>query len=421
MESAPRAMGSSAEPLELGTKLIMVMGGALASLAMVGINSVLPAIDTALARTPAESLLVKQLMGAVGLAMMAGSVLAGFLVGRIAMRSVLLVATLAYVVAGMAGLYLTDLRLLLLSRLLLGFSAATIQITAFTLINTRLDGARRAQWMGLHITAAMVCTIAIQPIAGFIGDFSWRWPFALHALGLLILPGVLLYREVPSSARARSAGHSATGARPAFWRVFPFHYLPLAVLIGSIVFLPAIYAPFLLRDKGLGDPSAIGLVLTADSIAGALVASQYGRARRYLTRHGAFALSFAIAAVGMTVAGLSPGAVGVIGGMLFYGFGVGWFVPNLMTSVGEKLGPELQARAVGLVKAAHFTSSGIALMVMEPFARQHGPQASLLAVAGIALLLLLAALWRAASAQGPGLRAARESESVDNQPSAAGA
>lgn len=396
------ADGGSAA-LDLGSRLVMLLGGALASLAMVSISSVLPAIDTALARTPADSLLVKQLIGAVGLAMMIGSLLAGFLIGRVAVRTILLTSTLAYVLAGTAGLYLSDLRVLVATRMLLGLSAALIQITALTLINTRLQGSARAHWMGLHISIAMACTILVQPIAGFIGDHGWRLPFALHALGLLILPAVLTIREQQRPALPKTTEPKAD--RKAFWSVFPFHYLPLAILIGSIVFLPAIYAPFLLREKGLGNPSTIALVLTADSIAGAVVASQYGRARRYLTRHGAFATSFAIVAVGMLVAGLSSSVVGVIGGMMFYGLGVGWFVPNLMTALGEKIDGDRQAHAVGLVKAAHFTSAGLALLIMEPLSRSYGPQMSLLAMSCVSAFLLVIMLLRSGLGKASPLRA----------------
>ena len=398
-----QAVADSGAGLDLGSRLVMLLGGALASLAMVSISSVLPAIDTALAHTPADSLLVKQLIGAVGLAMMIGSLLAGFLIGRVAVRTILLTSTLAYVLAGTAGLYLSDLRMLVSTRMLLGLSAALIQITALTLINTRLQGPVRAHWMGLHISIAMACTILVQPIAGFIGDHGWRLPFALHALGLLILPAVLTIREQQRPAMPKATEPKAN--RKAFWSVFPFHYLPLAILIGSIVFLPAIYAPFLLREKGLGNPSTIALVLTADSIAGAVIASQYGRARRYLTRHGAFATSFAIVAVGMLVAGLSSSVVGVIGGMMFYGLGVGWFVPNLMTALGEKIDGDRQAHAVGLVKAAHFTSAGLALLIMEPLSRSYGPQMSLLAMSCVSAFLLVVMLLRSGLGKASPLRA----------------
>lgn len=386
------AGAAGAEVLGWSVKAIMIFGGVFGSLAMVAISSVLPAIDSALAHDPHDSLLVKQLMGGVGIAMMLGSLVAGFLVDRINVRAILATSIVTYVLSGTAGLYLSHLPYLLASRLVLGFSAAIIQITAFTFINTRLSPERRAHWMGVHIFAAMASTIVVQPVAGFIGDYSWRWPFALYALALLMLPAALLFRDTKPVQSARLV---RGGTQPFGWagflRVFPYHYLLLAVLVGTIVFLPAIYVPFLFRERGMGDPSMIALVLTADSVAGALVSSQYGRVRRRISRHGAFMISFSIAATGTLVAGLSSGVVGIVAGMLFYGFGTGWFVPNLMTAIGEKLPPSAQARAVGLVKAAHFSSAGLAILVMEPVTRHYGAQVGLLLISALAALLAVLA------------------------------
>lgn len=394
--------GSSAAALDLGTKVIMLMGGGLSALAMVGITSVLPAIDTALAHSATDSLLVKQLAGGVGFAMALGSLAAGFLVERAGMRRILLIAALLYVVAGTAGLYLSDLRLLLASRVALGLAASTIQVTALVLINTRLEAAARARWMGLHIAVAMACTILGQPIAGFLGNHGWRWPFALYGIGICILPIVLRYREAPPVATARvdRAGQAGVEKLPGFWRDFPFHYLLLGPLVGSIIFLPMVYAPFLMRQLGVSTPSTIALILTADSIIGAIMASQYGWARKRMSHHGAFALSFATAAAGTLIAGFSTGVAGIIAGMIVYGFGAGWFVPNLLTALGEKLGPARQARALGLVKSAHFLSGPIALLAMEPVARHFGPQAALLAVSGLSFMLLVAVVIRSRLAPG---------------------
>ena len=64
----------------------------------------MPAIDTALAHSPHDSLLVKQLLGAVGLAMVAGAPLGGYLVDRLGLRTLLVGGSLLYT-AATAGLY----------------------------------------------------------------------------------------------------------------------------------------------------------------------------------------------------------------------------------------------------------------------------------------------------------------------------
>lgn len=374
----------------LGTRAVMLGGGLLGALALIAITSVLPKIEADLGHGPQDSLLVKQLVGVVSLAMVVGAPLAGFLVDRIGLRFVLVASALIYAVAGTAGLYLNGLPLLVASRAFVGVAAAAIQIISITLINTRLAAERRAKWMGAHIAIAMVGTIIVHPLAGFLGEAGWRWPFALYAIALLMLP-VALFDRASGKAPALPAGKPdpKSAQTPGLLSWFPFRYAVLALFIGGISYVPMVYIPFLLREHGIESPSLISLVLTADSIAGAMMALLYGRARRRLSANDAFAISFAATASGTFVAAISPTIAGVMTGLLIFGFGVGWFVANLMTALGAAVTQAQQGRAVGLVKAAHFLSAPICITLMEPFARAYGPANALLVVSATALILLI--------------------------------
>ena len=55
----------------------------------------------------------------------------------------------------------------------------------------------------------------------------------------------------------------------------------------------------------------------------------YGRSQRYMSVYAAFAFSFAWAGAGMLIAALASTVVGFVIGMMFFGVGLGWFVPNL--------------------------------------------------------------------------------------------
>jgi MFS family permease len=348
--------------------------------------SVLPQIDQALAYTPGDHMLVKQLIGGVALAMVVGASIVGFLIDRLGIVRVLIGAAIIYAVSGTAGLYLGDLLSLLVSRLLVGLSAAAIQVACITLINTRLEGVQRARWMGLHISAAMATALLAHPIAGALGEVSWRLPFALYGLGLVLIPAVLLQRGNTVAAPPAASKHEARSSLRAW---FPLRYLALAFAVGTLALMPSVEVPFLLREKGLVSPAVIALVLTADSLAGVGMAMFYGSARRRISAHAAFAFSFATAAIGLFVAGLAGSVAMVIVGLLIYGLGVGWFVPNLMTALSTHVAPEHQGRAVGIVKATHFLSAPVSVALVEPLARHYGPEGTLFAASGLALLCLL--------------------------------
>ena len=368
----------------------MLSGGVQASLALVAINAVLPAIDAALAHSPGDSLLVKQLLGAVGLAMVVGAPLGGFLVDRVGLRALLIGGGLLYTAAGTAGLYLSSLPLLVASRLAIGVTAGALQVVSMTVINTHLAGAQRAKWMGMHISVAMLGTLALHPISGFLGNFGWRWPFTLYFLGLTMVPlGLMQASQSPMTHSVRpSAEIQLAPVERGLLAAFPYHYLPFAMAIGAIIFVPTVYLPFILRNMGFGTPLLISLVLTADSVAGTITAMFYGRARRHISTHGSFVISFALTTIGLGVALSFHQAWIFIGGVMIYGIGVGWLLANLIVALSDKVSQAQQGRAAGFVKAAHFASAPLGIVLIEPIVRQHGPLTALVIAAILSACLL---------------------------------
>ncbi len=391
-EQSPDAI--SGEPLDFATKAVILLGGIIAALALTAISSVLPKIESALAHGATDKMLVKQLIGGVGLAMVAGAAVAGLAVSRLGLGRMLMVASGVYVIAGTAGLYLSDLRLLVASRLILGLAAAAIQITSLTLINTRLQGRARAQWLGINISVASISTIIVHPIAGALGEWSWRLPFVLYLAGLVLVPAALCIKDPVAQREAGGTQSAAPGGGILSW--FPLHYLLLAFCIGTLSFLPTIYTPFLLRQAGVISPLLIGTILTADAIASASTALLYGQFRKRGTAQAAYAFSFAMATAGALVIILTGNFTGIFAGLLVYGLGVGWLVPNMLNSLAERLRPEQQGRAVGLVKAAHFSAAPLSVLFVAPIDKTYGPIGAMAAVAAMAAILFAAVAIRAA-------------------------
>jgi MFS family permease len=377
-------------PLEWSAKMVMLTGGLMVALALSAINSVLPQIDAALAHGPQDSMLIKQLVGIVGLSMVIGAPLAGFLIDRIGARRMVFTAGLLFAAIGTAGLYLSDLTALIASRFLLGIMAVTITTTSMTMINTRLAGLERAKWMGAHVGTAMIGSIIVHPIAGYLGEFGWRGPFALYAIGVpFALLALGLDRHVAQQRTITiERAHTTVDRGPGLLTWFPVRYAVLAVLIGSITYLPMVYVPYLMTRMGITSPTVISLVLTGDIMFGATLALLYGRSRRYFSIYGAFAFSFACAGIGMTIVAVAANLIGVVMGMMLFGVGLGWFVPNLMTAVSQQVTQELQGRATGLVKGAHHLAAPLCIVIVEPLARRLGPEGAMMAAAALAFTLL---------------------------------
>lgn len=370
----------------LGAKLLVVTSGPLASIAIIGITSVLPQIAQALEPGP-RTMMTKQLVGVVGLAMAIGSPLAGWLVGRLTPRLFLLGVSLLYVAAGTAGLYVGDIAVLLASRFFVGLAAAGLVIMTISIINTRLDGTERAKWMGIQVGLAMISALAIHPVAGGLGEFGWRLPFLLFLLGLPLVFVALVKMEGRVPPRRDEPAPKAASGRLLSW--YPWRFAALALLIGSTTYLPVVYAPFLMREMGVTSPTLIGLVLTGDSVLGALFALAYGRSRRWFNSPQTFIFSFAFTGAGALMAGLAPSLPLVIVGLLVFGIGMGWLVPNLVTSLATYVSADQQAPAAGLTKAFHYVASPACILAIEPIAALYGPQSAMWAVVLISSIMLV--------------------------------
>jgi MFS family permease len=388
--------------LDFTQKLVILLSGLLSALSLTAINSVLPSIARNLAHGPNDAMLVKQLIGAVLLAMAAGAPTGGYLADKIGLRPTLFAASLLYTAAGTAGLYLSSLPLLLVSRLLLGLAAATIQVLGLTMINTTLIGNRRAKWMGLHISVAIFGTLFFQPLAGQLGEISWRLPFALYAGGLVLVLGLLFrHGDGATQAEPTQLASAAANAGAGTFSWFPWHYLPLAFVTGVMTFLPTVSIPFLLKEQAGATPSMIAYVLTGTSATGASMAFLYGPARRYLSTHVAFLIGFGVTGMGAFIAAHASSFAQVLSGLLILSMGAAWFAPNIMTALGSKVTKQRQGTAAGMVKAAQFLAAPIAVAFVQPFVKQYGEVIALQAVAVIGLCMFVIVALRMATASKP--------------------
>lgn len=384
----------------MATKFVMLIGGVLSGIAMIGVTAVLPQIEADLARTVTDMLLVKMLGPVIGLSMVFGAPLTGFLFDRIGARRIFIAGCLVYAIAGSSGLYLTSLYGLLASRLLVGLAAAAIVIVSMTLINKKFDGVERARWMGFHVSSAMLCSLAVHPVLGLLGELGWRWPFLIYLLGLLAAAVGMAMPRDRLVARAAPLPSVAPPPGPvvSVFSWFPVRYIPLALIIGGIVYMPMVYFPFVVREFGVSSPAIISFIMLADAIIGTIVSFFYGFSRRYISTRGAFIMCFGFTGMGMSIVAFAPDLVFLVGGMLVYGLGIGWFTANLMTSVSQNVSAEHQARAVGIIKAAHFISAPAAVLAVEPITRAVGPMGSIWAGAGLSLFAVTLFVIRASGA-----------------------
>jgi predicted MFS family arabinose efflux permease len=120
----------------------------------------------------------------------------------------------------------------------------------------------------------------------------------------------------------------------------------------------------------------------------------FGRARRHLSSEGAFICAFGAGGLGALITALAPNYPTVMVGMATLGLAGGWFLPNLMLTIGETVEAHRQGRATGLVKAFNYLSMPVGLTLIEGPAQIYGPRLPIAISAALAFVVVMAFAYR---------------------------
>lgn len=297
---------------------------------------------------------------------------------------------------------------LVAGRVVQGMGGALVMASSPALLTTSFPAARRGRALGMLATATYTGLTLGPPTGGLlVGGLGWRWVFFLNvpvaivvlALGLLLLPRsrprpaaldlpgtAALVAGLPLLLLSLSLGRGQGGAGLAFpaclagglllLAIFGWverrHRSPLldlglfrsaaftgaalsAVLNYVALFVPIILLPFFLTE-GLGTREAgAGLLLAAQPLAMALVASPSGAlSDRLGSRSLATAgmLAMALALLGLATLGPGVSHAGVAARLALLGLGTGIFIsPNSSALMGAAP-PQRQGIAGGVLAVA---------------------------------------------------------------------
>lgn len=325
----------------------------------------LPAMARAHAGTPGADVLVRLALTVTSLAIAVSAPAAGLAADRLGRRPVLVTGLVLYAVAGTAALYVTDLRLLLGTRALLGVAVGAIMTAIGALITDWFDGPRRARLLGLQQAFASIGGVVFLPLAGLLAEVNFRAPSWLYAVSAGVVPfAVLAVREPPATPARRRHGRIPPGVLPVY---------AVAFAATLVFFLAPTQLPFLLRDLGVG-PAATGAVIAGSTVTGAVGALVFPTVRRRLGGATISAASVALLGAGWVVIGAAGTTPLVVAGLLVGGAGVGLAVPTLNLRLTELAPPERRGRVLSGLVAAVFLGQFTSPLAAQP----------LIEVAGIA-------------------------------------
>jgi len=333
---------------------------------------------------------VTMVLTVLGLGVLIGSPLGGWLADRLGHRRVMVASALVYGLAGCGVMFAGTLEHAVLGRLIVGIALGSMGAAAFSVIGDYWDEAGRNFWSGMIPSVGALAGMALSVVAGEMADSAWRSSFLIYAVGFIA--AVLALAGIPGKVAA-PRGHSAPATG------IPLHVLPailgFGLIVGSIATGTSAYLPHRLVEVGIVSSSGRAIAALSGAATVVITGFAYGRIRRRASLDLAFVLGAACSGLGLLIMAYGPSAAIVSFGMAIEGVGIGVLMPSLMVYAIGLSDESNRGRMIGLMKGAIFGGPFLVQFALDPIRLSAGASAALaiLSASGGVLAIWFAARW----------------------------
>ena len=326
---------------------LLVLGSSLTIMGAVMVAPMLPKMGAEFGPSePQAEMLVPLAVTGPALAIAIVAPLAGWLADRAGRKKLLIIATFLYALLGFLPAILNDLGSIVLSRLLFGCAEAAIMTCCTTLIADYWHGEDRMKFVNYQVVSIGLIGSIFFVIGGVLGESSWRTPFYLYLLPLLLIPFMMKVLWEP----VKKAVEGMPQAPQSNERVAR---LPLIIGYGMILggmalnFIVPIQTPTLLVEMGIVSTTKIGMSAGLGLLATLIGSLSWPLLRSTCGIPFCNAILLALLATGLWLLSAATTYENVLVAVTIHGIGAGLLVPNVMAEVMHALPKAVRGRGIG--------------------------------------------------------------------------
>lgn len=329
--------------------LVLMLGSSLTIMGSVMVTPILPRLGAEFGPIePRADLLVPLAITGPALAIALCAPLAGWLADRVGRKALLVLATLLYALLGALPAMLDNLPAIVGARLLFGCAEAAVMTCCATLIADYWHGEERLRYVNRQVVTIGLVGALFFVVGGALGEHSWRSPFLLYLLPLLLVPAMMKILWEPPVAKLRTVDARADEPAPGKVAVLQLVVGYLMIVSGMVLtFVMPIQAPTLLVGLGVTSSTLIGLAAGLSLLATLVGSLTWPLLRRRLGIAGCNALLLALMGLGLCLLVRAHSYNAVLLAVFVQGLGAGLLVPNVMAPVMNALTATTRGRGLG--------------------------------------------------------------------------
>ncbi len=348
-------------------KYILLLVSALPAIAGALVSPLLPSLTRVFAAEPNVELLARFVFTLPGLFIALFAPLSGIVIDRYGRKLLLIASVILFAISGGSGLIAQSLPQLLFGRACLGIAVAAIMTVTTTLVGDYYREPERGHVAGTQAAFLALGGFLGLLISGLLAELSWRVPFFIYFLVLLLVPFVVKYISEPVSGNLGTHDKAFVEDRETPTSLSLILLVNGLAIVGMMIFFTVpIQVPFLLEEIGESAPSLAGLTVSVCILVTGISSMSFRYFKTVISLPLVLSLSMAIMAVGYLLVGISSGYWMLLVAMPICGLGMGLITPAITLWLLELSPMHIRGRVMSALASGIFFAQFVTPLISQP-------------------------------------------------------
>lgn len=261
---------------------------------------------------------------------------------------------------------LSSLNGIVFSRLVFGVCEAAIMTCCSTLIADYWHGHERSRFVNLQVVSIGFVGAIFFIVGGALGEHSWRMPFYLYLLPLLLVPFMIKILWEPITQHIPQP-HSQSESQQINLAALLANYL---LIFGGMVlaFVVPVQTPALLVQTGVTSSTLIGLSAGVGLLASLVGSLLWPLLRGQFGIMSVNVLLLSLAGIGLWLLVHATGYPHILVAVFIHGVGIGMLVPNTMLPVMNALSEKHRGKGMGVFTGCLYIGQFVSPLIVATLA-----------------------------------------------------
>lgn len=296
---------------------------------------------------------------------------AGMLMDKFGKLKFIFPAMVLWTITGVSGFFMNNIYAILASRAIFGIATAFVMTGASALLADYYSrgGFNRREnalsWQGFFCACGGALFIMI---AGFVSNYSWRYPFLVYGFGILITILAFVYLFEPK--KSKFYNHTEVEQKTNYWHFFPIYFLGFFIMV--IYFISPTQLPYYIEEHLKLNPAYIGFAMSVSALFYGIFSLTYRNIVKLISIKTIYIITLFIVGSSFLLLYLYHDFAIVLISLALLGTGGGLMLVNNSSYLFTICPPNARAKAYGILASCVFLGQFLSPIITQPMVRRIG-------------------------------------------------